>query len=179
MSICGTNAGYAKHYANREMACDACIQANKAYKKAWREKNKSSILESRRKYRESNKDAINARSLEWRNANRELANQMTKDWQKANLDKQKSYKRKSQRKRRSVYSEDYLESDVLSLYGSICYICNKEIDFLASRQVGSEGWQNALHIDHVMPLSKGGSDTLDNVRPVHGLCNIVKNDKIL
>lgn len=179
MIICGTNAGYSKHYANKENACDACVEANKAYRKAWREKNKSSILESRRKYRESNKDAINAKSLEWRNANKELANKMTREWQLANVDKHREYKRKSQRKRRSVYSEDYTESDVLSLYSSICYICNKEIDLLASRSVGSEGWQNALHIDHVIPLSKDGADTLDNVRPTHGLCNIIKHDKLL
>jgi 5-methylcytosine-specific restriction endonuclease McrA len=31
-----------------------------------------------------------------------------------------------------------------------------------------------LHIDHVYPLSKGGLDTLENVRPSHGKCNIVK-----
>ena len=91
MIICGTNAGYSKHYANKENACDACVEANKAYRKAWREKNKSSILESRRKYRESNKDAINAKSLEWRNANKELANKMTREWQLANVDKHREY----------------------------------------------------------------------------------------
>jgi len=31
-----------------------------------------------------------------------------------------------------------------------------------------------LHIDHVMPLSKGGPDTLENVRPAHGSCNVKK-----
>jgi len=34
-----------------------------------------------------------------------------------------------------------------------------------------------LQIDHVIPIVKGGPDTLNNVRPAHGLCNIKKKDK--
>lgn len=177
--ICGTNAGYAKHYANKERACEACIQANKAYRKAWREKNKSSVLESRRKYREYNRDQINAKSREWARNNPELAKQLIKNWRETNLDKERSYKRKSQRKRRSAYSEEYLESDVLSMYGSICYLCNKEIDLSLPRHIGDAGWENSLHIDHVMPLSKGGTDTIDNVRPTHARCNLIKSDSII
>jgi 5-methylcytosine-specific restriction endonuclease McrA len=63
---------------------------------------------------------------------------------------------------------------VLELYGTKCHICEKEIDLNASRQVGKPGWENGLHIDHVIPLSKGGNDTIENVRPSHGQCNIVK-----
>jgi 5-methylcytosine-specific restriction endonuclease McrA len=44
----------------------------------------------------------------------------------------------------------------------------------APRKVGQDGWEHGLHIDHVYPLSKGGLDTLENVRPAHGKCNIVK-----
>jgi 5-methylcytosine-specific restriction endonuclease McrA len=35
-----------------------------------------------------------------------------------------------------------------------------------------------LHIDHVIPISKGGTDTLDNVRPSHAKCNLSKGNKI-
>lgn len=190
---CGTTAGYRQHYTNKTKPCEACKAAQKAYneeykktrkpnletRRKWREANKDKIKAQRSRYREKHKDQINARSLAWRNENKELANSMTKAWKEANLDKHRSYKRKSQNKRRSAYSEDYLESDVISLYGSICYICNKEIDLLASRPVGAPGWQNGLHIDHVVPLSKGGHNTLENVRPTHGICNISKGDKLI
>lgn len=29
----------------------------------------------------------------------------------------------------------------------------------------------ALHVDHVVPYSAGGTDTLDNAAPTHALCN--------
>jgi len=69
---------------------------------------------------------------------------------------------------------NYSDKDVLETYGTTCHICQTEIDLSAPRQVGKPGWEKALHIDHVYPLSKGGPDTLENVRPSHGRCNIVK-----
>ena len=44
----------------------------------------------------------------------------------------------------------------------------------APRQTGLDGWENGLQIDHLIPISKGGPDTLINVRPTHGLCNLRK-----
>ena len=68
----------------------------------------------------------------------------------------------------------YTDQDVLDLYGSVCHICNKDIDLNAPRKCGDAGWEKGLHIDHVYPISRGGSDTLENVRPSHGRCNVIK-----
>ena len=69
---------------------------------------------------------------------------------------------------------NYSDIDVLETYGVQCHICNDPIDLSAPRKVGQDGWERALHIDHVYPLSKGGLDTLENVRPSHGKCNVIK-----
>lgn len=74
-----------------------------------------------------------------------------------------------------VDTEWYSPQQILELYGTDCHICNKPIDLNAPRQVGKPGWENGLQIDHVHPLSKGGSDTVDNLRPAHGYCNNIKN----
>jgi 5-methylcytosine-specific restriction endonuclease McrA len=68
----------------------------------------------------------------------------------------------------------YTDQDVLDLYGSVCHICNEDIDLNAPRKCGDAGWEKGLHIDHVYPISRGGSDTLENVRPSHGRCNVIK-----
>ncbi len=68
----------------------------------------------------------------------------------------------------------YSDLQVLELYGTKCHICGEEIDLQAERQCGRPGWEKGLHIDHVIPLSKGGDDTIENVRPSHGQCNIIK-----
>lgn len=69
----------------------------------------------------------------------------------------------------------YKKSDVTDKYGTNCNQCGEPIDMDAPRKVGIEGWEKGLHIDHVIPLSKGGDDTIENVRPTHGYCNIVKS----
>ncbi len=72
----------------------------------------------------------------------------------------------------------YTEAQVIALWGSDCHLCGKAIDLSAQRKVGKEGWRNALHLDHVIPLARGGSDTLENVKPAHGECNVNKSSKL-
>ena len=73
----------------------------------------------------------------------------------------------------------YQLDEILSIYGTDCHICLKPIDMSAPRRVGLEGWEQGLHLDHLIPLSKGGEDTIDNIRPSHGRCNIIKHNTIL
>jgi 5-methylcytosine-specific restriction endonuclease McrA len=74
-----------------------------------------------------------------------------------------------------VDTEWYSPQQILDMYGTDCHICNNTIDLDAPRQCGKPGWENGLQIDHVIPLSKGGPDTIDNLRPAHGYCNNIKN----
>lgn len=74
-----------------------------------------------------------------------------------------------------VATEWYSPQQILDIYGTNCHICNIPIDLNAPRQTGKLGWEYGLQIDHVYPLSKGGTDTIDNLRPSHGYCNNVKN----
>lgn len=91
-----------------------------------------------------------------------------------NLDKVQTRERAKNRKRRAGISEPYNELQVIATYGHKCYLCGREIDLLAPRKAGIPGWEIGLHVDHFIPISKGGSDTLDNVRPTHALCNLQK-----
>lgn len=87
---------------------------------------------------------------------------------------------KSRFARSTSNKSDYFSvNTVINTYGSDCHLCDGAIDLDAPRKVGEPGWELSLHIDHVMPLSKGGDDTLDNVRPAHGQCNLNKSAKIL
>jgi 5-methylcytosine-specific restriction endonuclease McrA len=63
--------------------------------------------------------------------------------------------------------------EVVRIYGNNCAICNEPID-LTLKRTSSKG----LTIDHWIPLSKGGSDDLSNLRPAHWDCNRKKSDKL-
>lgn len=68
---------------------------------------------------------------------------------------------------------------VIETYGTVCYLCDGQIDMNAPMGVGEDGWQLGLHIDHVIPRKFGGDDSLENLRPAHGLCNLKKSGLFL
>lgn len=95
-------------------------------------------------------------------------------------DQIRSNSRRSRARRLLVLNNNViLEKDILERYGTSCHICKDPIDLNAPRQVGKEGWERGLHIDHVIPLSRGGDNTIENVKPSHGYCNITKNATII
>lgn len=81
----------------------------------------------------------------------------------------KTVKRQSKTTKPSRLAAD----QVLREYGDKCHICNEEIDTQLPRTS-----RMGLTVDHVIPLSKGGSDELTNLRPAHWICNNRKSDKI-
>jgi 5-methylcytosine-specific restriction endonuclease McrA len=95
-------------------------------------------------------------------------NTLRKDWRFRTPNANRHFRRNN------TEPGNYSDADVLSTYGLDCHICQTPIDLNAPRQVGKNGWEKGLHIDHVYPLSKGGLDTIENVRPSHGKCNIIK-----
>jgi len=99
----------------------------------------------------------------------------------SNSEKGKEIDRSKKRRKRATIAkngfEKYTEQEVIKKYGTICHICGFEIDMFASRRVGFGNWENGLHIDHLIAIARGGKDSLDNVRPSHALCNIIKGAK--
>lgn len=100
-------------------------------------------------------------------------------YKQKNKEKHADLERRRRARKRNLPSDKYTTAQVLELYGAICHICLQEIDLSAERRVGRKGWKMGLHIDHIIEISNGGADTLENVRPAHGLCNLEKNGKHL
>lgn len=77
--------------------------------------------------------------------------------------------RKAQAIAKGVHHEDWTEKQLIETYGSNCYICDEQIDLTLPRQ-GKESTYS-LWPDHVIPISRGGENTIRNVRPCHRKCN--------
>jgi 5-methylcytosine-specific restriction endonuclease McrA len=123
----------------------------------------------------------NKRMSIWVKNNPQKQNERVKKWNRKNPEQARHIWRqvKSRRNARKKGNgwEFYTEQKVLEKYGYNCSICNLPIDLTAPRRTGKPGWENGLHIDHVVAISNGGPDTLANVRPAHGLCNLNKSNK--
>jgi 5-methylcytosine-specific restriction endonuclease McrA len=53
-----------------------------------------------------------------------------------------------------------LRNQLVALYGRSCWLCG-----------GSISYNSIVSIDHVRPLSAGGSSKIHNLRPAHEKCN--------
>lgn len=60
--------------------------------------------------------------------------------------------------------------------GSDCYLCKRPID-LTITDLNTD--DDAVTIDHVMPLSKGGANSPSNVKLAHRGCNVSKGSTVL
>lgn len=98
-----------------------------------------------------------------------------KQYQKARRDSDpeafREYHRNALLKRRALERQAFIEfvdaRAVFTANHGICGICRTPID-PASR------W----HLDHVIPLSKGGVHSYDNVQIAHAHCNLAKASKL-
>lgn len=143
-----------------------------------------------RLYNKTNAQANRNRAKNWRIANPERAKQNKKEhyeknkekiraqWQaryKASPEKFMVSKYRRRAREKNVHHEPYTWRDVIDKWGSDCHLCGEPIDLSAPRWVAQNGWENGLHLDHVIRISEGGSDTLENVKPSHGKCNMRKH----
>lgn len=55
-----------------------------------------------------------------------------------------------------------------------CHICGQPIDYGIRDGYHPE----AFTIDHITPIARGGSDTMDNLAAAHRKCNRTKGDKL-
>ena len=175
-------------YNKDNCRCDNCKMFNMLRKKRHRDMNPEKIKQYHREYRKNNKQKIKEYRLKRlithpidKEEYRRKYSEYQRNYINTNREKVRGYWRNKDRKRRSSIKnngyEKYTEKQVLDLYGSICYLCNTPIDMSASRLVGKPGWQNSLHIEHVIDIAKGGPDTLANVRPSHAICNLTKKPR--
>tara|TARA_R110002167_G_scaffold104976_2_gene270275 strand:- start:915 stop:1439 length:525 start_codon:yes stop_codon:yes gene_type:complete len=162
----GTHNSYCKTCSNKQSA-------------EYKQNNKEKVLERNKEYYQNNKEQIKEYYKEYYQDNKEQINEQQKEYKQNNPHKRREQNRKRRALKQRNTHKPYNEDQVLKLYGTDCHICKKPISLSANRSSGAPGWEQGLHLDHVIPLSKGGADTLENVKPAHGLCNMQKSASIL
>ena len=135
-------------------------------RKAYRKQCRSCVSKHRANYYLKHQDDIKNKSRIWSINNKEKSNASKKSWAKKHPDKVKEAIKLCQHKRNAIMrgaeAEKFSINDIIKTYGNICYYC---------------GGGKFEHIDHYIPLSKGGGHILANVRPACASCNLRKGSK--
>ena len=149
------------------------------YKKDYYQAHATVIKARSRKHHHAHKEESAKRGALYRQNNREKISAWGSQWKKNNPDKVRSSGRKRRALKLGNGHEPYTEAEIFALWGIDCHICGEPIDFEAPRHTGDPGWELGLQMDHVIPVFKGGSDTKENVKPAHGICNLRKGTAIV
>lgn len=85
--------------------------------------------------------------------------------------RRRNYERRRALKKTNGDVDSFDNFDVFDRDGWVCGICGEPVDKALQ-------WPDPMSVslDHIVPLSKGGSHTLDNVQCAHLCCNMSKRD---
>ena len=123
-----------------------------------------------RVYRQRHAEAISERRRIKRAENPEPNRQRVREWAQANPDRARALSARTQQRRRArkahVVSGPWTRDQVWLRDEGRCWICGGPLS--------PENW----HVDHVIPISRGGPDTFENVRAAHPACNIRKGARL-
>jgi hypothetical protein len=165
----------AKYYENPEVArqkVQAWREVNKekviASKKAYRSNpdNRQKIRDAEKKWCSENKDKVRAQNAKWYATNSDAAKARTKAWRKQHPESKKlsEHKRRARIANSGGKLSKGLIEKLMKLQRGKCACCGFPLG-------------DNYHIDHIMPLALGGSNTDDNIQLLRGSCNSSKRDK--
>jgi len=164
--------------------------------KSWREANKNDKIAGDRLYYLENKENICARTKAYRKANIEKVKKYNREYHHINRDAKLKYLQeyvathKEQKKEYDKYyyhnnkikvlknvhaykvrrlnaEGTFTKEEIINLYssqGARCYYCSVNIE-------------SGYHIEHMTPLSRGGSNWIDNICLSCASCNLSKQAK--
>lgn len=153
----------------REANREALRERDRAYKAA----NRDAVLERKRQYHKANREAILARNRKYNEENREARNAKVREY--GQTEGGRAAKRRHEDKRRALKINAFVEAvDRQAIFkrdGYTCQLCGKKVDM---NKAGPDPMSPS--IDHILPLSKGGTHEPRNVQLAHLGCNSRKNN---
>lgn len=140
------------------------VKARKAVEnKQWRQQNKEHANEYRSAWHAER--MLDPEYVEYRR-------QKNSEWRANNPEKRQASSRESTRRRKALLKgasevEFFTKPQIWDRDSGICGLCGKAAD--------PTDW----HLDHVIPLKRGGEHTMENVQVSHPKCNLSKGAKII
>lgn len=141
-----------------------------AYKSERYKANPERFAEYQRKHRQANPEKIAAQKREYYKANPKKAAERSREWAKANPEKRSAHHR-NRRSRKINAGGGHTAADILVIFESqrgLCANCQAKL-FKSGKQ--------KFHVDHIHPLSKGGSNDRYNLQCLCPKCNMSKHNK--
>lgn len=141
--------------------------------KQWQKENPEKKRAYNRRWIKRNPEKKRANGKRWAKANKKRKYETDRLWREANSEKVKKARIVAEHKRRAKIKGNggYFtvgEWELLKKqYNNTCPMCGKEEPEIK------------LTVDHIIPISKGGSSWIENIQPLCQSCNSRKSTKII
>lgn len=130
------------------------------------EQTRKSAVARAKEWQKANPDRVNAKNRAWREANPEKASASRKKWDANNPTKRLERKQVRRARKIGAYVEAVNRAVVYKRANGICGICGLPVSY------------DKFHVDHIVPLSKGGLHCYANTQPAHPRCNLKKSNRL-
>jgi 5-methylcytosine-specific restriction endonuclease McrA len=160
--------GTLSRYSNQQCRCELCSEAARIYFAAYRARKRQERIAYAKQYYVDHKQELKTRNAH-NYAEKPEYKTTREKWNKEHPERMRALKQKGELNRRArkrnQFVEDIDPQVVFERDQGICGICGTAV-------IGK------FHVDHVIPLSKGGLHTYGNVQTVHPICNERKGPKL-
>ena len=143
------------------------------------EKNKDRLLQYQKQYRADNADLCKERSKKYRELHREEILKKHKEYRDTHREERKRWlnsesgrasERASRHKRRALILKNggsFTKDEIISALQFFDYMC----------PYTGEPLEDSYHLDHIVALSKGGTNYIWNIVPCNSVANLSKGNK--
>lgn len=138
---------------------------NRARAKAWALANKARVRANRKRWVAAHREQLNGLNRKWRKNNAAKMREFIDVWKKKNPDKTRAqrFRDRSRREQARGFASAAQILERVHFYGDRCAYCDGAFE----------------HVDHVIPLSRGGTNWPANLRPACRSCNTSKGARSL
>lgn len=133
-------------------------------KAQWYKSNRETALAASAKWNAANKEMVRAYQAEWYEANKEKVRAAYSRWMAANPEAKRICNQNRRARKRAAGGKlsSGLAEKLFRLQHGKCACCKQPL--------GED-----YHLDHIMPLALGGTNTDDNMQLLSSKCNLQKN----
>ena len=148
---------------NKKGDCKPC---GKAYKATWSAANRDKLNAKSAAWKAANPEKVKASKAGYQLANREKVNAQINAWRKANPEAMRiiCQNYRSRKRANGGTLSKGLAENLFKLQKGKCPCCHQPLG-------------NDYHLDHIVPMALGGSNTDDNIQLLRATCNHQKHAK--
>lgn len=151
------------HKKTKDGLQSSCRPCCAAASRAYYAKNREKCREKNRKWVAKNSDYERERQAKYRIANPEIVKAAQAAWMKRNLLRMRLHGAKRRAKTRVSLSEGLVDR-LFELQKGRCTCCGMPLE-------------DKFHIDHIVPLARGGKHEDKNIQLLRAKCNMQKKDR--